>query len=131
MTEGKIKRKDSMREWWIVRHSKCLWLQIDLQQWETSLTRFLILLMNLNHTKCFCRIFLTHVYFLMVCFTTDALSFPNPHSLSLSPSLSLGLSSILSSCPLSPFNIKSTWSFEMVINWINAFVWNTLFSFQR
>jgi hypothetical protein len=105
--------------------TNCPSLQMSLtvnrsQLWETSLARFLILLINNNPAKC------CHLIFIDTCLFSNGLFYdrrrllPQP-TLALSPSLSLSLSATLSSCPLFRFDRKLIESRVKIINWISAF----------
>ena len=84
----------------IVIAPNILAVKID-RLWETSLARFLILLINNNPAKCCHLILSTHVYFLMFHFTTNTVSLVNLHSLSLPRSLSVSPLSY----PLAPSSV--------------------------
>ncbi len=73
-----------------------------------SLARFLILLINNNLAKCCHLILSTYVYFLTICFTANAESSLNLHSLSLPHSLSLSLRYLVLAPPFL-FWYKTDW----------------------
>ncbi len=98
-----------MRKWWVVRHLKCLWLletHLGFQQWEMSLAKSLISLINRK---------MLPLHLIDTCLFSYSLFYnwchvPSHPTLALSPSLSLRLYATFSFCPLFHFDIKSSQS---------------------
>ncbi len=90
------------------------------QIWETSLARFHILLIYINPAKC-CHLILSNTCVFSKSQFYDWRRIRCRPTLVLSPSLSLCLSAILSTCPLFRFDIKLIGLCAKIINWINAF----------
>ncbi len=113
-----------MRKCWIVVAPNILTVKTD-HSWETSLARFLILLINNNPTKCLNQMYYQTCVFPNDQFTTDTTSAAHLCSLSLPRSLSVSPLS----CLLSPasFQIyKRLFDRMKIINWIDAFVKRTV-----